>query len=109
VKCKTLFFFKGAMPYGRQLFDAMSNGLATIAVITTPWLNIDDLARAIASLAKNPERQKQMTTPAIEFAKKNTQEYWLNNEDLSEKEPATRIDATADFQNPLNKETDLSV
>jgi glycosyltransferase involved in cell wall biosynthesis len=143
--------FKGAMPYGKQLFDeiyqqdvllaapqsqdtprnvfdAMSNGLATIAydtyyycdlestnaVITTPWLDIDEFARAIASLAKNPERQKQMITSAVEFAKENTQEYWLNkrhnwlvkclnNEDLSEKEPATQIDATAKFQNPLNK------
>jgi hypothetical protein len=32
-----------------------------------------------------------------------------NNENLSEKEPATQINATAEFQHPLNKETDLSV
>lgn len=75
----------------RNVFDAMANGLGTIAydtyyyndllstgaVITTPWLNTELMSTAIINLASDTSKLQNMIKSAVVFAKENTQEHWL--------------------------------
>ena len=75
----------------RSVFDAMINGVITIAydtyyykdlertdaVIVSPWLDVDAIAKSIIFIGKNPTIHKRMVRSAVDFASVNTQEQWL--------------------------------
>ncbi len=76
----------------RSALDAMAAGipilafdtyyyqdlLSTGAVDTVPWLSVEQLAQKIAYYNKNRELVSEMVLKAINFAKENTQELWLD-------------------------------
>ena len=76
----------------RSALDAMAAGIpilafdtyyyrdltATGAVSTVPWLSVEALAQQIAEYDQNRQLLAEMVLKAIEFAKQNTQEIWLD-------------------------------
>ncbi len=77
----------------RSAMDAMAAGQAILAydtyyyrelaaagaaVALLPWLDIDAMGRAIADISQNRERLDGSFRKAVEFAKANTQEAWLD-------------------------------
>ncbi|MBE9125771.1 MULTISPECIES: glycosyltransferase [unclassified Coleofasciculus] len=75
----------------RSALDAMAAGIpilafdtyyykdleATGAVTVVPWLSTEQLAEKIVSLNINREKLADMAEKAVDFAKDNTQEIWL--------------------------------
>lgn len=77
----------------RAAFDAMAAGIPIAAfdlayyrdlasesgaVITTPWMEIDALAKAIVDLDADRARLARMSSLGVEFARANTQEIWID-------------------------------
>lgn len=76
----------------RSALDAMAAGIpilafdtyyyrdliSTGAVDTVPWLSTEQLAQKIAYYSENRELLSEMVLKAIEFAKENNQEKWLD-------------------------------
>jgi glycosyltransferase involved in cell wall biosynthesis len=75
----------------RNLFDAMSQGLATVAyatpyyedfvetdsVIVTPWNDPDHLGQKLAHLSTSREKVREMSECAVRYASENTHDIWL--------------------------------
>lgn len=77
----------------RSAFDAMASGVPVLgfdidyylslskesnAVETTPWLDVDAFAARIVDLDTDRDRLVRMSRGAVEFARANTQEHWVN-------------------------------
>ena len=76
----------------RNAIDAMAAGMGILAFNTyyyseltssgavevVPWLSTEKLAEQIKYLTHNRNRLVEMTSAAVEFARSNTQEIWLN-------------------------------
>jgi glycosyltransferase involved in cell wall biosynthesis len=77
----------------RSAFDAMASGLPILgfdidyyaslseesgAVETSPWPDIDSFAARIVALDLDRPRLEQMSLAAVEFARANTQEIWID-------------------------------
>jgi glycosyltransferase involved in cell wall biosynthesis len=77
----------------RSAFDSLASGLPilafdieyfgslskeTIAVLTTPWPDIDQFAKQLLQLNDDRARLQQMSRAAVEFARANTQEIWID-------------------------------
>jgi glycosyltransferase involved in cell wall biosynthesis len=75
----------------RSAFDSFSCGLPIIAydtyyyknlsntgaVSTVPWLSYTEMANAILEIKQDSKKYHQMSKSGVDFARKNTQEYWL--------------------------------
>lgn len=76
----------------RSALDAMASGIPILAfdtyyykdltytgaVNTVLWLSVEQLAEKITYYAKNRELLSEMVVKAVDFAKQNTQEKWLD-------------------------------
>jgi len=76
----------------RSALDAMASGIpilafdtyyyqdltSTGAVDTVSWLSVDQLAEKVARYEKNRELLAEMSRKAVDFARHNTQEIWLD-------------------------------
>lgn len=77
----------------RSAMDAMASGMAILAfdtsyykedifnsgaVYVVPWPSIDEMAKSIVYFDKNRDKLQEIMRKAVTFAKKNTQEIWLD-------------------------------